>query len=441
MNLFAQAFPVSEPREDGSRISLRDAFFGALLALFYLAGRWGFGRIEGADPGVRFSFGLREMVLGAGLILYARPLHALRQASTYCREFSIMLVLCSAYLAYMMIASLWGPRFEFALFKAYEAALILLVIWGIASVSKRRRGDGMTLGFWASLTVLAAMLLVVAVFNLVVQGLNSMDNERLSVLGGGPNVFGRTMGLLILVSLYCIPRSARSSPLWAIVAGLAGAFLALSGSRGSLVATILAVLALYLVDRAAFGRKWLAVVLILLIGLLLLEYTDLGEMVGSSFDLRVQRLMIDRIHTSGREDLYYVAWELGLREPLIGVGLGGFPALAGAEYPHNSFLESFCEGGLIGVVLFSLPILYLATKLVLSPRILSPLAVAAFALSFVSSQFSGDLFDTRGVQIFGLLAFAQSPMAGPPPRLPREGSAAEATGGEGTSSMTGEPGP
>jgi O-antigen ligase len=114
---------------------------------------------------------------------------------------------------------------------------------------------------------------------------------------------------------------------------------------------------------------------------------------------------------------------MGLRHPVAGGGLNAFQALGHGVYPHNVFLEAFAEGGILGVTVL---VLFLARPLwLLGARrddVLVPLA--CFAVVLLSSQFSGNFFDTRGV--FLLAAFLTmtegrpSPGAAPPGAL-REG--------------------
>lgn len=52
----------------------------------------------------------------------------------------------------------------------------------------------------------------------------------------------------------------------------------------------------------------------------------------------------------GREMLLAMGWNLFLRNPLLGSGVGGFNhAYPGMLYPHNFFIEVLCECGVLGV--------------------------------------------------------------------------------------------
>jgi O-antigen ligase len=95
---------------------------------------------------------------------------------------------------------------------------------------------------------------------------------------------------------------------------------------------------------------------------------------------------------------------MGLEDPLIGAGLSAFSIRTGDVYPHNVFLEIFAEGGCIGLLLF-LAMLGATGLMFWQHRdTLNTAAVAAFVLILVASQFSGDLYDSRGLFLFPILA-------------------------------------
>lgn len=52
----------------------------------------------------------------------------------------------------------------------------------------------------------------------------------------------------------------------------------------------------------------------------------------------------------GREMLIAMGWDIFLKNPLLGSGVGGFNhAYPGMLYPHNFFIEVLCECGVVGV--------------------------------------------------------------------------------------------
>jgi O-antigen ligase len=109
-------------------------------------------------------------------------------------------------------------------------------------------------------------------------------------------------------------------------------------------------------------------------------------------------------YDSGRTTIYKSAIEMGRRYPVFGGGLDGFQASSPQGlYQHNVFLEAFSEGGLIGLGLLSWLVLT-ATKRSIRPSSVHGAAyAAAFFLILVSSQFSGDLYDSRALFLLPVL--------------------------------------
>jgi O-antigen ligase len=63
--------------------------------------------------------------------------------------------------------------------------------------------------------------------------------------------------------------------------------------------------------------------------------------------------------TSGRTDLYDMAWNTFLKHPAFGVGVGGFKAATGAIMAvHNTYLQVLCEQGVVGFTVYIIPIVY-----------------------------------------------------------------------------------
>jgi O-antigen ligase len=134
------------------------------------------------------------------------------------------------------------------------------------------------------------------------------------------------------------------------------------------------------------------------------NYTAPGRAALESYDQRVRILLLTDRYTAGRTELYRSAWELGMTAPVAGRGLAAFPARGLGVYPHNLFLEVFSEAGVIGLALLVVTLAAGAAAAVMRLRALDGATVAGFVLLLVSSQFSGDLYDSRGV--FALLVMA-----------------------------------
>ena len=65
----------------------------------------------------------------------------------------------------------------------------------------------------------------------------------------------------------------------------------------------------------------------------------------------------------GRQGQYLDAWNIFLRYPVYGAGIGGYQAITGDTWPHNFFLEALCETGLVGtVIIITIAIVALVRK-------------------------------------------------------------------------------
>jgi O-antigen ligase len=177
-----------------------------------------------------------------------------------------------------------------------------------------------------------------------------------------------------------------------------------SGSRGALLAAAIGCLTLLITSRV----PWRRVILVLLLvgsvtaaaGLL----TPFGQRAQEVFRQRVLVLTIAEQHDSGRAGIRARALALGRESPLFGAGLNSFSVRTGFVHPHNVFLEVFAEGGAIGLGLFLFMLAAVIGTFWKRRAALDPSSVAAFALIFVACQFSGDLYDSRGLFLFPMLA-------------------------------------
>ena len=90
--------------------------------------------------------------------------------------------------------------------------------------------------------------------------------------------------------------------------------------------------------------------------------------------------------------------ELALKNIWFGNGIGSFGILfLNADeyyYPHNLLLEFYIEYGIIGVLLFMLPVL-----LILRKSSLNYITIAT-AFYFINSMFSGDIVGNNFLFIF-----------------------------------------
>lgn len=246
---------------------------------------------------------------------------------------------------------------------------------------------------------------------------------RMSAFGGGPNVFARIMvvGLMGLAYFSLVRRKG-----WALVATpVLLLALVLSGSRGGFVSLVAAAAVLVLFYRSRIGSGRGLLILLAALGAMGLLIGGAFGSVSEYFNQRFLNSVFVEGYTSGRDSLREQAIEGIKSKPLLGSGLGGFRDdygyLTGLEHPHNLFLNTTAETGVVGL-LFLLLLLWAALRgAAASPRRDGPgfggPGVACFATAFailVSSQFSGYFLDSRWIWIFALVGLAVSvaPSAG-----------------------------
>lgn len=362
----------------------------ALVVLSLLSGRWSLSRVSGVDLG---AFGEPRLYLAVLLLLLSlTPGHTPRTTPAVRRAIAWATGIATAFFGYMALTSLWAPDGADPI-KAFEVGLMWVVVITSISLARAVGADVFMALLWKWLILLLALFAVLGVLAA------ASGTGRLAVLGGGPNVFGRNMGLLTLAVLALAIRGEQKA--WALAAAVvAGGLVVLSGSRGALVATGAGVAVLLYLNSGRIGRIIYIGVVVLAIGALVVEFTGFGAEAADMFRERVLRLAVHDRYDSGRTLVYGSAWGLSMSAPLLGIGLNGFPVLGNHVYPHNLMLEVLCEGGLLGLTL-ALSLLWRPLAVIAArkqgPK---PRDAAAFVLLLMAAQFSGDLYDSRGVFIF-----------------------------------------
>lgn len=191
----------------------------------------------------------------------------------------------------------------------------------------------------------------------------------------------------------------------------------LTGSRGGTASITAGILTFLVVGRIPLRRlAILAFLATTAVGVVIL-FSPLGQALNHAVEERFVRLTLKydggkssetKVYLSGREDLYAQGWRLGRDYPVSGAGLAAFPALGLGVYPHNLFLEVFCEGGVVGL-LFLASVLLAFLRLALRRRHgMDGATVGAAVLILIGSQSSGDLYDGRSLYLLMVLAACTS---------------------------------
>ncbi len=161
-----------------------------------------------------------------------------------------------------------------------------------------------------------------------------------------------------------------------------------------MIATTAAALALVALARVTPVRLLAAGAVLAAVTAGVLLYTGMGQLALEYVQQRVVLLLIQEQYMSGREVLYANGVRLVSQAPIMGGGLASFRLLGLGVYPHNLFLEHWCDGGVFAVLLL-LALLGTAGWVTLRAGCPNPTALAVAVLFFVAAQVSGDFFDTR----------------------------------------------
>jgi O-antigen ligase len=169
-------------------------------------------------------------------------------------------------------------------------------------------------------------------------------------------VLGACVPAIATIAWYLSLAATRPSSRWLWRAYLPLAMFAtvLSGSRGALIATMVALLIIPLTTSLSPGRLVTAIALLALSGSLIVAYAPerVVERLGTT------GTSVESLSFGGR----FTVWKAGLHafgyRPIMGYGVGGFiraitPQLgAQALVAHNSFLSVMVEEGLVGLMFY-----------------------------------------------------------------------------------------
>jgi hypothetical protein len=238
---------------------IRCTGLGLIAALYVLAGRWGFHRLASADPEPNPFLELRLWIVMAGVVLAAVGLAHAAHRGAKPGETRLDPRLSTALLVffgYLCTSALWSPDAGFALGKVYDLALVFVMSVGFALAALRLPAERVLDAFWAVVVMATSLLALTGMSQLLGGG----GSARLAVLGGGPNIFARLMGLLALGALYFWHRRGQAW-LWIPLAATGVILALLTGSRGGTFSILAGILTFLVVARVPLRRLTVLAVL------------------------------------------------------------------------------------------------------------------------------------------------------------------------------------
>lgn len=280
----------------------------------------------------------------------------------------------------------------------------LLLVPTYLVVRRMRHGEGV---WWNGLALGGLGAGLFALFSAYrAPGMHLAENPLSGI--ASPILFGDLSLAVAFMSLGGVGYFRRRMPslVWLPLAGFAFGFLAafLSGARGAWIAIpgLALVLFWYLARDRSVRERWsmLAGLLVFAVVAWLVPQTGVAErlsMLAEEF-LRV----LGGESTAGAIGLRLAMWPIAvdafLREPLFGVGVGGFaqvmrewveaglapPLLLNFDQPHNEFLSVLAERGLVGLLalllVFGIPLSHFAWGMRHSDRDIAGLSYAGIVL-------------------------------------------------------------
>ena len=411
---------ASTSREvSGSESRSRSSAVIALLGIFgvQLLGRSGIERFTGVD-----SAWLDLRVLGL-LILSSLVIAVIcGRRSLSPRGLPVFWTLFVIWGLWTVWAALWAPPGAEQRDGYVVDIIVMAVLTAVgAGIAARldERGMDVVIG---SVLVVTLVLLASGLVN------RASGAARIAAFGGGPNVFVRFMAVGCVFAIYFFILRRKVAYLALIAGFVIGA--ALSGSRGGLLGLGVALILLLLSYRSHIrvlhvvggvtvvataaialdeaGREWVYQRYVL---------TSIGR--ASVSDILLGRATV---YSSGRDVISDTVVALWQDRPVLGIGLGGVQAETGFVHAHNMFLQSLVETGVIGLI--ALVALTVSAAAIWWRGLFGQFATAqtksfaAIACAvFVSSQFSGDYYDTRliwfSTAVVGVFLFRAPHMMAP----------------------------
>ena len=300
-------------------------------------------------------------------------------------------------IGWLLLASMMSPVWRFgALQQTLEFAKVLLLVIVIAMAVKTAERLRRLIFVQAASVAVIAMVAVLK---------GRLMLGRLEGILGGNYSDPNDLALAIIISLplclalLLLSRSGIRKAVWALLMLVMLYAVFLTASRGGLI-SLVATTAIFLWEFAIRGRRRYLMVLAVLAGLILWQFS-----AGTLAERFKGALNGTESSAEARQELFWRSVEVTKRHPLFGVGPGNFVELSGNWHvTHNSFTEMSSEGGMPAFALYVLILWSGFKNLTASKRIargrteLSLLARALYASLF--GYLVGSLFLSVSYQFF-----------------------------------------
>jgi O-antigen ligase len=289
---------------------------------------------------------------------------------------------------------------------------ICLMLVTLLVVERAARHERFVEAFWLWLERLLFAIGAFALFAQLLQAASADLPGRLSILGGGPNILGRFLGMLCLLMVAQSLRQGgglRWSIAWRIVTAAVALILLLqTGSRGAFAGLLVGLLALLVVRRMNVRLIGIGAIVIFSFEYLFKVILDADTI--EFIDERWFVTTLEEGYLSARDVLLAEAYRLWLDRPVFGGGLDSFEyyTFGFDRYPHNLVVEIAQAGGIVAALLLLAWIVHLILNSWHGRSHYTEIGLSMTALIFGCALFSGDFYDSRLMFIFGVLTISSA---------------------------------
>lgn len=335
--------------------------FEMLFALFIYSGIFK-GDVRFAVESFDYTF-----VLGAVSVLWAASQFAMKNVRIATKQKRSVL-LAIVFFSWMIVSSQWGPANQFVTRKVWfqiPTCVIALGIAGTVIASDYRRltkffNANIMLAAWVSIEVILGYRRTTGF------GETTFSTDYLGL--------GRLVGVAAIITFAPLFLSSRQKSLtelltrYVLLAMFSFAILILGGRQtafGLVIILFLALLCQLTLPPAIRiqNRRSTFTTFLIVVGGIVLVSSFISK--GYRFNtIDRSALLLERASRTSsirtRYSLFAKAWDTGKDRPIIGHGAGGFGRTIGIvnAHPHNTPLEVFYEGGLVGVFLLGVLLVY-----------------------------------------------------------------------------------
>ncbi|WP_188726411.1 O-antigen ligase family protein [Pseudoclavibacter endophyticus] len=296
---------------------------------------------------------------------------------------------------WLIVSSAWSSPAVNVFAQIEDVVLLVGVVLVVDWIFRHSDSESIAVIWWFLWA--AALVYFVAA---IASGPGDGPSGRFSAFGSGPNVFVRIMALGV-VSSFALSLRRRRLRVLMIFAPIFGVGALLSGSRGGVLAVVVAFVIMLIPLVRRFGVVRCMVVGSLSIGAFALFLRLLSSsLLASLYDRYVVQPLVEG-DTSLRDFLAEQAWTMFTENLWTGAGVGSFASdlsyLGEGYHAHNLVLSTLAETGIVGGGLLAVTLCSFVVSLFRLQRHSTDvlfLLMGAFVI-LVASMFSGDYYDTR----------------------------------------------